>query len=261
MSPPTSDPAKNKQADKECTLLAGHWVAATGQDFNILEDPLTKKFLEAYKNTSQNYKLPSRKRLSGDLLDINHEVQEAASLEELRKSADIGGIQFCSDFATIGGHACLNILASGPHVKSVVLDIVDCHEHLAGGGVKDGQFVFNKIKPWVEKVGADLFDMIDTDGGSNMLLGAKLLKAEFPRVYTHRGVDHAMAGTLEEISKIPEVFLVLKPSNRVRCTFGNGTRHRPHARFVKTVKETNGGLYVGLIRGFDGRYGSHYKAM
>ncbi len=83
ISPPTSDPGKNKQADQECTLLTGPWVAATGQDFNILEDPLTTKFLESYKHTSQNYKLSSQARLSGDLLDINHEVQEAASLEEL----------------------------------------------------------------------------------------------------------------------------------------------------------------------------------
>jgi len=63
--------SRKQKADQECTLLAGQWVAATGQDFNILEDPLTKKFWESYKNTTQNYKLPSRKRLSGDLLDIN----------------------------------------------------------------------------------------------------------------------------------------------------------------------------------------------
>jgi len=67
MSPPTFEPSQQKKADQECTLLAGQWVAATGQDFNNLEDPLTKKFLESYKHTSKNYKLPSRKRLSGDL--------------------------------------------------------------------------------------------------------------------------------------------------------------------------------------------------
>jgi len=101
MSPPTFEPSQQKKADQECTLLAGQWVAATGQDFNILEDSLTKKFLESYKHTSKNYKLPSRKRLSGDLLDINYEVQEAASLKALKNGADLGGIQFCSDFATL----------------------------------------------------------------------------------------------------------------------------------------------------------------
>jgi len=152
MSPPTFEPSQQKKADQECTRLAGQWVAATGQDFNILEDLLTKKFLESCKHTSKNYKLPSRKQLSGDLLDINYEVQEAASLKALKNGADLGGNQFCSDFATIGGRACLDILGSGPHVQAVVLDIVDCHEHLADGGIKDGKFVYKKTQPWVEKI-------------------------------------------------------------------------------------------------------------
>jgi len=37
--------SRKQKADQECTLLAGQWVAATGQDFNILEDPLTKEVL------------------------------------------------------------------------------------------------------------------------------------------------------------------------------------------------------------------------
>jgi len=41
MSPPTFEPSQQKKADQECTLLAGQWVAATGQDFNILEDSLS----------------------------------------------------------------------------------------------------------------------------------------------------------------------------------------------------------------------------
>jgi len=261
MSLPTFEPSQQKKADQECTLMAGQWVAATGQDFNILEDPLTKKFLESYKCTSSNYKLPSRKRLSGDLLDINYKVQETALLTALKNGADLGGVQFCSDFATIKGNACLNILASGPHAQSVVLDIVDCHEHLAEGGIKDGRFVFNSVQPWVEKVGRANFDVWATDGGSNMVLGGKLLKAQNPRVHLHRGIDHGMALCLEEMAKIPEVFLVLIPCNRVCCVFGNGTRHRPHAAFVKVIKELNGGTYIGFIHGFDGRYGSHFKGL
>jgi len=59
--------------------------------------------------------------LSGDLLDVNNEVQEAASLKALKNGADLGGNQFCSDFATFGGHACLDILGSGPNVEAVVV--------------------------------------------------------------------------------------------------------------------------------------------
>jgi len=236
-------------------------VAATGQDFDILEDSLTKKFLESYKHTSKNYKLPSRKRLSGDLLDIDYKVQEAASLKALKNGADLGGNQFCSDFATIGGHACLDILGSGPHVQTTVLDIVECHEHLADGGIKDGKYVHKKTQPWVEKIGPANFDVWTTDGGSNMVLTGKHLKAQYPHLHLHRGIGHGMSLTLEEIAKIPEIYLVFLPCNRVRDLFGNGTRHRPPAAFVKVSKELNRGHYVGFIRGFDGHCGSHFKAL
>jgi len=53
----------------------------------------------------------------------------------------------------------LDILASGPHVQSGVLDIVDCHEHLADGGIKDGKFVCMKTQPWVEKIGPEALDV------------------------------------------------------------------------------------------------------
>jgi len=94
-----------------------------------------------------------------------------------------------------------------------------------------------------------------------MVLGGKHLKAKNSRVHLHRGIDHGMALILEELAKIPEICLIFLPCNRVCCVFGNGTRHRPHAAFVKVMKELNGGHHIGFIHGFDGRYGSHFKAL
>jgi len=182
----------------------------------------------------------------------------ARALKAMKNGADLGGNQFCSLFATIGGHACLDILGSGTHVQAVVLDIVDCHDHLADGGIKDGKFVHKKTQPWVEKIGPEAFNVWTTDGGSNMVLVGKCLKAQCPRLHLHRSIDHAMSLTLEEIAKIPEIYLIFFPCNRVCDMFGNGTRH---ASFVKFSKELNGGHCAGFIRGFDGRYGSHFKAL
>jgi len=54
MSPPTFEPSMQKKADQECTLLAGQQVAATDQNFNILEDQFTKFFvLQTHKSEFQ----------------------------------------------------------------------------------------------------------------------------------------------------------------------------------------------------------------
>jgi len=77
-----------------------------------------------------------------------------------------------------------------------------------------------------------------------MVLAGKHLEAMNSRVHLHRGIDHGMSLTLEEIAKIPEIYLIFIPCNRVCAVFGNGTRHRPHAPFVKLIKELNGGHYL-----------------
>jgi len=71
-----------------------------------------------------------------------------------------------------------------------------------------------------------------------MVLGGKHLKAKSSCLHIHCGIDHAMALTLEEIAKIPEIYLIFIPCNRLCSMFGNGTRHRPHAAFVKESRSS-----------------------
>jgi len=77
--------------------------------------------------------------------------------------------------------------------------------------MKDGKFVHKKTQPWVEKIGQEAFNVWTTNGGSNMVLAGKHLKAQYPRLHLHRGIDHGMSLTLEEIAKIPEIYLIFLP--------------------------------------------------
>jgi len=56
------------------------------------------------------------------------------------QDADIYGISMFDDNATVRKKALLNILASGVHIPSACIEIVDCSTHLVVGSKKDGKY-------------------------------------------------------------------------------------------------------------------------
>ena len=54
----------------------------------------------------------------------------------IKKEADIFGLLFLGDGATISKCPLLNILASAKNIPVAVLEIVDCQGHLARGNKK-----------------------------------------------------------------------------------------------------------------------------
>ena len=58
------------------------------------------------------------------------------------------------DGATIKTVPFLNVMASGPYNQRAVMDIIDCTEHMAEGGMKDATYVAACMKPTIEKVGS-----------------------------------------------------------------------------------------------------------
>ena len=91
----------------------------------------------------------------------------------IKKEADIFGLLFLGDGATISRFPLLNILRSAKNIPVAVLEIVDCQGHLSLGNKKDATFICNlfmkhlkAIDPW--KV---LTDVIMFDGASNTATG------------------------------------------------------------------------------------------
>ena len=61
----------------------------------------------------------------------------------IKKEADIFGLLFLGDDATISRCPLLNILASTKNIPVAVLGIVDCRGHLARGNKKYASFICN----------------------------------------------------------------------------------------------------------------------
>lgn len=128
-------------------------------------------------------------------------------------------------------------------------------------GTKDGRFIQDRFQPWVDKIGKHNVDVYSSDGGFNMVLAGKFLKVKNKRLELLHGVDHGCASAFKDLNIIPEFQLLFLPAGRARCEFGTGTRHRIHTAYAKQIKMLNHGQYAGFIRGFDGRYASHFKGL
>ena len=61
----------------------------------------------------------------------------------IKKEAEIFGLLFLGDGATISRCPLLNILASTKNIPVDVLENVDCQGHLPSGNKKDGTFICN----------------------------------------------------------------------------------------------------------------------
>ena len=112
----------------------------------------------------------------------------------IKKEADIFGLLFLGDGATISRCPLLNILASVKSIPVSVLEIVDCQGHLARGYKKDATFICNLFLNHMREkdLGKILTDIVIFDGASNVQLGGKLLKVHYPKLTFMCGVEHTV---------------------------------------------------------------------
>ena len=63
----------------------------------------------------------------------------------MKNEAEIFGLLFLGDGATISGCSLLNILFSSKNIPVAVLKIVDCQDHLPDGNFKNKKFICNQF--------------------------------------------------------------------------------------------------------------------
>ena len=63
----------------------------------------------------------------------------------IKKEAEIFGLLFLGDGATISRFPLLNIIDSAKNIPVSVLEIVDCQVHLAEGNKKEATFICNRF--------------------------------------------------------------------------------------------------------------------
>ncbi len=68
------------------------------------------------------------------------------------------GVTLFGDGATIKTVPLLNVLAAGVNNPFALLDIVDCTNHLAQGGMKDTTHIANIIHPLITQLESEMDD-------------------------------------------------------------------------------------------------------
>ena len=87
--------------DKACNISVAELVYTKGLNFSIPESPQFRAMLNAARYVSKNYVPPTKKDLSGDLLDICYKKRIEEYKENLHQEAARFGISFYGDRATV----------------------------------------------------------------------------------------------------------------------------------------------------------------
>ena len=140
-------------------------------------------------------------------LDLAYATQLEQDLKQLMIDADIFGIAFFGDGATIHKCPLINLFASGLHCPAVLINIIDCTARLVAGEKKDGSFISSLFLPVIESL--DVLKakahVVFFDGGSNFQLAGQIIRARFPRITVVHGLEHVLSLVFVDISKIPVI--------------------------------------------------------
>ena len=94
-----------------------------GIKFNLAQKTRFKKVIDLSRNVLKTYIPSNRKLISKELLDVIHEQNMKRNLAMIKKEAEIFGLLFLGDGATISRCPLLNILASAKNIPVDVLEI------------------------------------------------------------------------------------------------------------------------------------------
>ena len=128
-------------AESELTSLIGMTIFNNGLQFRIGEEETFRAMIRASRNISRDYKLPGRDTVRGPLLDTYFENNIKNQCDKLLEGADIYGLSFQGDGATINDTSHLNILDGWGYISVSAQNIVDCTGHITGGHKKDAKFI------------------------------------------------------------------------------------------------------------------------
>ena len=256
----TTDP----QAENQLTMAIADLIHSCGLPFSLASHHKFHRVLSLAKHASKKYVPPGRNKIGGELLDLNYSIYIKNTCDSLQKEADVYGLTFFGDAATVKKSPLINILASSVHLPVGCLRIVDCTGHLESDGTKDAAFIANLFTPHIvemEKNAPKCTDLVIFDGASNVQKAGGLIEAKFPHVSVMHGAEHVISLFYQDIFKLRQ-FEMLKNINRLiyRC-FGSGSMHSPYAIFSKHSRDHNGGKPIGLIRAADTRMGGHVISM
>ena len=192
---------------------------AEGVQFTIGESARFQKVLNLARTVGPNYKPPNRNEIGGELLDLNWKIYSEESNKNLTDEADVFGLAFLGDLATVKRMPLVNVLSSAFNVSVTVLAVKDCTEHLAKGGKKDASYVAGLFLPHLQKHDPQKSrtDVSYFDGAGNVQKAGRILEAHFPRITVLHGAEHCIALFFSDIAKFPEIRVSIFCSFECAC--------------------------------------------
>ncbi len=177
-------------AAEKMNIAIADFIHSNCLPFSLADDPKFVKLIEVAKSLGK-YKPPTRQLIGSKYLDALHKINWDEQMKTLRSEATIFGVTIFGDGATIKTVPLLNVLGAGVNNPFALLDIADCTDHMALGGMKDATHIANCIKPLIEQLEQEMdgkskctgvVDLVFFDGASNVQNAGKLLSIKYPRI-------------------------------------------------------------------------------
>jgi len=255
-----SDP----QTEAQLTMAIADLIHSCGLPFSLASHHKFKRVLTLAKVVGTKYVPPGRNRVAGELLDLNYHKYKTDMMEDVVKDADVYGVTFFGDGATVKKTPLINILVSSVYLPAGCLAIVDCTRHLQEDGRKDATYISELFTPYItemESAVPNSTDLVIFDGASNVQKAGLLLEAKFPQISVIHGAEHVISLFYADVFRLREFELLKKMNRIIYRYFGSGSMHSPYAIFSKHTKDHNSGRSIGLIRASDTRMGGHVISM
>jgi hypothetical protein len=118
---------------------------------NVAKSPRLKQIIMLAKAVGNDYKILTRQRIGGELLDLNFESQQDINRKMILKEANIFGLICMSDGATVKRMPLLNVLVGVINVPPTTVSVIDATDHMRAGGKKDARFVCGYMEETIVK--------------------------------------------------------------------------------------------------------------
>ena len=173
----------------------------------VVESPEFKRLVRMCRLVDKDFVIPSKKKIGGELLDINFSNIQGINKERLLAEASLFGMCLMGDGATIKRMPLFNVLAMSGSSTPMTINIVDCTKHMAAGGKKDASYIADIFEEIAEDYDPDhtLIDIFYFDGASNVQKAGEVLMAKYPRTFCYHGGEHVVSLFFTSISKIKPI--------------------------------------------------------
>jgi hypothetical protein len=108
------------------TTAIAEFVFCKGLSFSAVDGEQFLQVLKLARLVKGEYRPPSCKVLSNELLEISYQGRLDRYMVDLATDSEVYGLTLFGDGATVHGMPLMNILASGVQEPCAVLSIVDC---------------------------------------------------------------------------------------------------------------------------------------